>query len=183
LAIVGEDGIDGLSVERLAAWSGLSPEQLVAHYPTSPACLYDTYEEVALSIYRDFEWAFGATQGWRNALRLAASTLLQRMANAPAEARLCFAEILQGDYELLRRREASRRRLVELFVSELGRRREDPELFRMQLELLIGAAFQTIAASVADDGTAQLEGLSSELESRAFVFEPVAAGAADARYG
>jgi hypothetical protein len=162
-------------MERLAAESGIAPDRLCRHYSTASRCLYDTYEEVALSIYRDFAWAFGAVEGWRNALRLASRTLLRRLAADPAQARLCFAEILHGDYELLRRREVSRRRLLDLFVTELGRRREHPEQFRMQLELLLGAGFQAIAAAVADDRIAELETLAPELESRAFVFEPVAA--------
>lgn len=173
--IVGEDGIDALTVERLASESGLIPERVVEHYRTATECLYDTYEEVAASIYEDFAAAFAAVSGWRDALRRVSVTLLSRMAAHPAEARLCFAEILQGDYELLRRREASRRRLVQLFVTELGKRRDEPELFEMQLELLIGAGFQAIAAAVAEDRVAELESLASELESRAFVFEPVAA--------
>jgi hypothetical protein len=145
------------------------------HYPTAPLCLYATYEAVAASIRQDFVWAFAEVPGWRNALRLASATLLRRMARNPAEARLCFAEILRGDYELLRRRETSRRSLVELFVAELGRRREEPELLRTQLELLIGAGFQAIATAVAEDRVASLEALAPELETRAFVFEPVMA--------
>lgn len=175
LRIIGSEGIDGLTIYRLAGESGLAAEQVMAHYPTASGCLYDTYEEVALSIYLEFRWAFESEEGWRDALQLAATTLLRRIGANPAEARLCFAEILQGDYELLRRREASRRRLVNLFVSELGRRREDAETFRVQLELLIGVGFQTIAAAVLEERVGELDELSAELESRAFLFEPVAA--------
>ena len=110
--------------------------------------------------------------GWYDALRAGGVALLRRLSARPAEARLCFAEILHGDYELLRRRQASRRRWLGLFVRELGRRREQPELVAVQLELLIGACFQTIAAGVADHQLGELERLFPELESRAFVFEP-----------
>jgi AcrR family transcriptional regulator len=175
LEIVGRDGIDGVTFERLGAQAQMPPEIVQAHYPTVAACLYDTYEKVAYSIYKDFATGFAAVPGWRNALRHVGATLLRRMAANPAEARLCFAEILQGDYELLRRREASRRRLISLFVRELGKRRDRPEDFRMQLELLIGSTFQAIASAVAEDRLDEFEQLASELESRAFVFEPVAA--------
>jgi len=175
LEIVGADGIDVLTLERLAAEGDLAVEVVVEHYPAADVCLYDTYEEVASSIRQDFVRAFAAEPGWRNALRLASDTLLRRMAANPAEARLCFAEIFRGGHELLRRRETSRRRLVELFVVELGKRRDRPELLRTQLELLIGAGFQAIAAAVAEDRVAMLETLAPELETRAFVFDPVAA--------
>jgi hypothetical protein len=175
LTIVGDEAIDALTDVRLAAEGGLSVEELKRHYATAALCLYQTYDEVALSIYRDFERCFAAERGWRDGLRLAASTLLGRMAARPAEARLCFAEILRGDCELLRHREASRRRLHDLFMRELGKRCEQPGLFAIQLELLIGAEFQAIAAAVGEDHISQLPALDAELESRAHVFEPVAA--------
>ncbi len=175
LSIVGAAGIDALSDEQLVRQAGLDPADLREHYETASACLYATYEDVAAAIYEDFAAALASERGWYDGLRAGAVALLRRLTAHPAQARLCFAEILHGDYELLHRREASRRRLVALFVSELGRRREQPELFSMQLELLIGACFQTIAAAVTDHGEQPLESLVPELESRAQVFELTAA--------
>jgi hypothetical protein len=172
---VGEDGIQGLNDERISAVAGRTLGDGGQHYPDTRACLYATYEEVAQSIYEDFERCFAIEEGWRRALMLAGRTLLARLAARPAEARLCFVQILKGDHELLRRREASRRRLVELFVRELGRRRDEPEQFRMQLELLIGAGFQMIARAVTTGEVHELPELEPELQYRAFVFEPVAA--------
>lgn len=45
----------------------------------------------------------------------------------------------------------------------------------MQLELLIGAGFQAIAAAIESGDITALPGLAPELESRAFVCEPVPA--------
>jgi hypothetical protein len=174
LGLVAASGLEALTDARLADAAGLTLAELHAHYLTAADCLYDTYDAVALSIYEDFERAFATEPGWRDALRLAGTTLLDRMAARPAEARLCFAEVIRGDHELLRRREASRRRLHVLFVRELGRRRDQAELFEMQLELLIGAGFQAIAAAVAGDRIERLPTLNVELESRALVFESVA---------
>lgn len=172
LVIIGENGIDGLTHDRLAEQASLSAEQTRQHYPYLSECLYETYEEVSNSIYDVFARCLAAEPRWRSALALAGRTLLERMAANPAEARLCFVDILRGDHELLRRREAARRRLVDLFVAELGRRRGEPEQFRVQLELLIGAGFQAIAAAVAAGAIDELPRLGPELESRAFVFEP-----------
>jgi AcrR family transcriptional regulator len=175
LEVVGRDGIEALSTERLADQAGVPADEVAAHYPDARDCLHETYEEVSRSIYEDFARAFAAEEGWRRALMLAARTLLERLAARPAEARLCFQEVLRGDHELLRRRDAARRRMVDLFVEELGRRRDAPEQFRMQLEMLIGAEFQAIAMGVAGGDLAELPELHLELESRAFVFEPLAA--------
>ena len=164
-----------MTLERLGDETQLSVAEIRAHYATAASCVCDTYEETALSIYDDFVAAFTVEESWRRALRLGARRMLRRMSERPTEARLCFAEILHGDHELLRRRERNRRRLVELFVRELGRRRDEPELFRMQLELLIGASYQAIVTAVAEDGPEALPRLESELVSRAVAFEPAAA--------
>ena len=148
---------------------------LGAHYQTVQSCLHDTYDHVARSVYQEFAAAFAAEQGWEDALRLAAGTLLRRMAARPDEARFCFIEVLRGDHELLRRRDASRRRLIALLVQELGRECEQPQHFALQLELLIGSSFQTIATSIAHGEVAHLPALQPELESRAYVFAPLAA--------
>lgn len=175
LRIVGEDGVEAVTAQRLSWAAGVSEDELRRHYRDPLICLGETYEEVSEGIYEDFRRCFDAEPGWRRALMLASRTLLQRMAAYPDEARLCFVEILRSDHELLRRRDRSRRRLVDLFVAELGRRRDHPEQFRLQLELVIGAGFQTIAAAIESGDISGLTELANELESRALVFEPVAA--------
>jgi hypothetical protein len=98
------------------------------------------------------------------------------MAARPAEARLCFVEVLRGDRELMRRRVASRRRMVQLFARELRYHLDDEEaVSELQLELLSGASFQAISAAVADGQVADLPELELALISRANVFEPVLA--------
>ena len=172
LEIVGSGGIEALTIESLASAASLSPDQVRRHYPSAPVCLSETYEEVSRSVLDDFKAAFKAERGWREALTAGARTLLERMAAHPAEARLCFQEILRADHELLRRRDAARKRMIDLFVRELRRRHGDGPVLRTQLELLIGAGFQAIAVAVAEDRVAQLPDLLPELTSRAYVFEP-----------
>lgn len=175
LKLIGKAGINTLTIESLAEQAVVPLGDARDHYPDHRACLLDTYDEVSLSIYEDFARCFVVVPGWRRALILAGRTLLERLASRPAEARLCFVEVLRGDHELLRRREDSRRRLVDLFVAELGHRRAQPEQFRVQLELLIGAGFQAIATAVISGDISELPELEPELESRASVFEPVVA--------
>jgi hypothetical protein len=174
VAIVADEGIESFSAERVALRSGLGFEVLDAHYASAADCLYDAYEEVSRSIHQDFAAAFAAEPSWYEGLALAGRTLLARLASDPDEARFCFVEVLRGDHELARLRADSRRRLVDLFVSEL-RRRCDNEVPRMQLELLIGAAFQAIASAINGGNITELPGIMPELTSRAYVFQPAAA--------
>jgi hypothetical protein len=153
----------------------MSDGPTLPHYATARSCLYATYEEVSRSIYEDFAAAFAAEPSWSDALRRATETLLRRMARRPHEARFCFVEVLRGDHELLRRRDTNRRRLLSLFTREHEIRRGHAEASEMQLEMLIGASFQTIAGCIADGDISALSALGPELESRALVFAAVAA--------
>ena len=159
----------------MAKRAGLSVGELRRHYSGASACLADTYSELARSIHEDFAAAFAAEDDYYDALTLAGQTLLARMAEHPDEARLCFVEALRGDHELARLRADFRRRLVDMFAVELRRRCNREGVPRMQLELLIGAAFQAIAAAVGSGSIADLPDLMPELTSRAYVFEPAAA--------
>jgi AcrR family transcriptional regulator len=176
LSIVGADGIESLTMRRIAGQAGVPEDEAERHYRTAEDCLHQTYEEVSAGVLDDFRSAFRAEPGWRRALTLGGRTLLERMAARPEEARLCFIEVLRGDHELMRRRVASRRRMVQLFSSELRARMDDgDEVSELQLELLIGAAFQAISAAVTAGDIADLPELESELVWRAEVFEPVPA--------
>jgi hypothetical protein len=172
---VGESGVDTLTIERLSFEAEIPLEELRGHYPTAQSALHETFEEVSRGVQDDFVGAFVFERSWYRALALAGRKLLDRMAARPAEARLYFVEILRGDRESLRLREASRQRMVDLFVRELGRRCDGEPPPSMQLELLIGAGFQMIAAAVADGRVAELPELEAELAARASVFDPLAA--------
>lgn len=167
--------MEALTTRRLCLEAGMPDGPTLPHYATARGCLYETYEQLSRSIYRDFAAAFAAEPSWSDALRLAAATLLRRMAAQPHEARFCFVEVLRGDHELLRRRDANRRRLLSLFMREHAIRRGHREASGMQLEMLIGASFQTIASRVASGETRALPALGPDLESRASVFAAVAA--------
>jgi hypothetical protein len=167
--------MEALTTERLWLEAGLKGGPTLPHYVTARSCLYETYELLSRSIYGDLAAAFAAEPSWSDALRLAAATLLRRMAARPHEARFCFVEVLRGDHELLRRCDANRRRLLSLFMREHGTRRGHTEACEMQLEMLIGTSFQTIAARVARGEIGALPALGPDLESRASVFAAIAA--------
>jgi hypothetical protein len=175
LRLAGAEGIEALTIERLWLEAGLSNGPTLPHYVSARSCLYDTYDYVSSSVYKDFAAAFAAEPDWSAALRLATETLLGRMAARPDEARFCFVEVLRGDHELLRRRDTNRRRLLSLFTREHALRRGHAAASEMQLEMLIGSSFQTIAACVAGGDFSALSALGPELESRASVFAAVAA--------
>lgn len=175
LATVGEGGTEALSEDGLAERVGLPVDELRRHYRTVAECLYETYDEIACEVLRDMVDAFAEGQDWQSGFELARRRLLERMAARPAEARLCFVETVRGDRELRHRRDITRRWIVDFLTREYARRRKEEELPPLQIELLIGAGFQTISSAVAEgdgDDLIELDGKLAEIAGF-FIPQPV----------
>jgi hypothetical protein len=174
LEIVGDGGVDALSLEVLSARSGLSCEQVRTHYPTVAACVYDAYDEAAGNLFRVFADAFGDNESWEAAFATATRELFMRVATNPAEARFCFVEALRVDRELRRRCERRRAGIVEYLTGEYEHGPKREPLSSMQIELLVGASFHAISDALASGGQALLE-LGPKLSLLAGAFQLAAA--------
>jgi AcrR family transcriptional regulator len=175
--LVGDDGMDGLSLDALCESCGLTPDQLVDHYPTPVACLYAAYDELSDDLTLEVADVFDGTADWREALNNVSSRMLARLSEHPSEARLLFVEALRGDRELRRRRERGRQRMVSLFLSEHRRRGDLEAPSQIQLEMMLGASFHLIATHVAEGNIDDLPDLAPELAELAGMFEGLAATA------
>lgn len=175
LELVGDRGLGAVSVETLAERTKLTPLELRRHYPTVQACVCDTYERVSMDLLGILADSFGRTGSWSDALASGVVRVLARLARRPAEARLCFVEVLRGDRELLWRRENMRRLTIELLSAEQRNRNDTVQLSDMQHEMFIGASFQLISSRVTDGQIDALPDLGRELAELTGVFEPIAA--------
>jgi hypothetical protein len=119
--------------------------------------------------------SFARSRSWSDALMGGVGGVLSRLARCPAEARLCFVEVLRGDRGLLWRRENMRRLTIELLTAEHDSRSDAEHLSAMQHEMLVGASFQMIASRVRDGQIDALPELGPELAELAGIFEPIAA--------
>jgi len=175
LQLVGESGLSGVSIDALAERTRLTPAQVRSHYPTVEACVHDTYEKVSMDLLSIMADSFGRSRSWPDALTSGVGGVLSRLVRRPAEARLCFVEVLRGDRELLWRRENMRRLTVELLTAEHNNRSDNEELPTIQHEMLVGASFQLISSRVEDGQVDALLELGPELAELAGIFEPIAA--------
>jgi AcrR family transcriptional regulator len=173
LELVGEKGIENLSLESLAARTGGQPADVAAHYATSRECIYETYDQVACDLRREMMDAFEDGSDWQEGFELARTRMLERLALNPAEARLCFVETLRGDRGLRRRREINRRSILDFLTREYSRSANGNGMRPIQIELLIGADFQAISAAAAQDGGLDLGELDSRLAELESCFLPV----------
>jgi AcrR family transcriptional regulator len=175
LQLVGDRGLSGVSLDVLVERTKLTPAQVRAHYPTVQACVSDTYEIVSMDLLSIMADSFARSRSWSDALTSGVGRVLRRLARRPAEARLCFVEVLRGDRELLWRRENMRRLTIELMTAEHNSRSDAEELSPMQYEMLLGASFQLISSRVEDGRIDALPELGPELAELAGIFEPIAA--------
>jgi len=175
LQLVGDHGLSGVSLDSLGERTKLTPAQLRSHYPTVQACVSDTYETVSMDLLGIMADAFARSRSWSDALTNGVGGVLRRLARRPAEARLCFVEVLRGDRELLWRRENMRRLTIELLAAEHTSRSDTEHLSAVQHEMLVGASFQLISSRVEEGRIDTLADLGSELAELAGIFEPIAA--------
>jgi hypothetical protein len=177
LHLVGEQGLDGLSRNRLCEACELTKAEFGDHYANARECLYDAYREVSEEMLLEISAAFDASATWHDAVTNVSARALARFAERPDEARLMFVEALRGDRELRLHREHGRQRMVALFVAEHRRHSEVEHVPQVQVEMLLGASFHLIASQVADGRIRELPELSAELAQLADMFEPIAAAA------
>jgi hypothetical protein len=173
--IVGEHGLEALTMATLSERGQCSPAAAARHYATVELCLYEAFDELLFSGFVEVAGAFAEPAGWEAAFAAAFGRLLRRLAANPAQARLCFMEVPRASRALRRRRALTRQWLVDLLVAEQAKRSEDAELTALQLEMLTGAGMQAIASMIAAGRCRELPDLEPELLNLLRVFTPVAA--------
>jgi hypothetical protein len=174
LQIVAERGTDALSHESLAGEAHVSNESVAAHYPVPASCLHEAYEEQASDLVRTVVGGYEDGTDWQSGLERSRAQLIEWLSEHPAGARVFFVEALRGDRELRRRRDLTRRQIVEFLTGEYARSANGGGVPPLQVELLIGAGFRLISDAMLDGGTEEemwaLEQRLAELDG---VFIPV----------
>lgn len=173
LQIIGGRGIEALTLDRAAALAGLPLPVAREHYESPFVCLCATYDVLASELVAEIEAAFEDATDWQTAFARSLCELLERIAASRGEARLAFIEVARGDRVLRHRRDLVRRRLVTFLLCEYERLHPDEEpLPAMQVEMLVGSAFHTIAGEVAAGRTADLPELGPRLVQATGCFIP-----------
>jgi hypothetical protein len=168
---VGDGRAEALSLEVLSERSGLSLNQVQAHYSTAEACLFDAYDHVSGDLVRIVSDAFSDGVGWWAGFDAATRELLARIAANPPEARLIFVEAPRVNRQLQRRCEDRRREIVDFLAREYEHRREREHLSEVGIELLVGASFHVISEALAAGEPGELVALGPRLAELADVVE------------
>lgn len=164
-----------VTMVHLAAAAGVPASTAAGHCPEgASAVIAEAYRRAAGELFVEYAASFRMAESWPEMLGAALERMLRRLAAEPAVAHLCFVAPMAGDEELREIREAFRARYVELLATEQDRHLDDEEdlLPELQLEMMVGAIFRTIATLVADGRAPELPALLEDVAFSAAVFEP-----------
>jgi hypothetical protein len=163
-----------VTMAHLAAAAGVPPSMAAGHCPEGAATVVaDAYRHASGELFGEYAASFRLADSWPDKLGAALERLLRRLADEPAVAHLCFVAPNGGDERLREIREAFRGLYVELLSSEqLDLDDDEDPLPELQLELMVGAVFRTIAALVAEGRAPELPALLEDVAFSAQVFEP-----------
>jgi hypothetical protein len=168
-------GDEKVTMSHLAAAAGISAAAMPGHCPEGAATVVaDAYRRAADELFVEYAASFRMAESWPESFRAALQRMLRRLADEPAVAHLCFVAPMAGDEELREIREAFRARYVELLATEQDRHLDDEEdhLPELQLEMMVGSIFRTIATLVAEGRAPELPALLEDVAFSAAVFEP-----------
>jgi hypothetical protein len=172
LAIIAKAGTEALSHEALELEVGLRHGEAIQHYTTVDSCVLALYDRVCGELLAEFASAFSVGNSWDSALAHAQRRVQSRLAKHPGEARLCFVEPLRGNREFRRRRDLRRQWLVAFLTEQRRRLEPGATTSRIQIELLVGAAFQQIVTMVEAGRAAELTALDARLGEVIRLFDP-----------
>jgi AcrR family transcriptional regulator len=166
-----ERGYQQLVVADVTERAGVSPAVFGEHVGTLEECLLAAYRDAGNDLFVRFATAFGDPGSWHERFARAIEAVLDRLADRPALAHLCFVESGRAGPRMRARRDAHMQRMIDLMAAEHAA----DELPALRFELLAGAVDRAISGHVADRRFAELPALTTRVEGITAVFEPVAA--------
>lgn len=105
VAVVDENGYDGMSVGGLAARAGVSRSTIYEYFDDRDDCFLATYDALIAAAMERIELAFDRAGSWDERLRAVLEALIEIVVEQPAAARLCLLEVYAAGTEAAPRRE------------------------------------------------------------------------------
>ncbi len=156
-AVVGGFGLEGVTHERLAQVSGLTPATVATHVCGDVEVVVAVaYEELIEGLQARFAARLHRAPSREAGLRDATGDLLAYLARHGDVAAFVTVEVVKGGRALLELREQLRRRSIAAVRRELARFDGDAVASELQIEMLLATMGLTIARHVGAGRTAEL---------------------------
>jgi hypothetical protein len=176
VALVGSEGLEGATQERLGQVAGLEPGTLALHVCGDVhVCVRAAYEEAIEGLQARYAARLHRAATREEGLRDATADLLAYLARHGDVAAFVTVEVLKGGRELLELREELRRRSVANVRRELARFDGGAVASDLQIEMLVATMGHTIARHVDAGRTSELTGALEPALALARACEPLPA--------
>ncbi len=115
MQIVAEKGYVATTVADLAKRAGISRTTFYELFADKEACFLAAYDDAVDRLVRRISVAYEAEQRWPDRARAGLATLLEALADDPAQARLAFVDVASAGPAAQRRFRAAVQRLTPFF--------------------------------------------------------------------
>jgi AcrR family transcriptional regulator len=163
VAVIDENGYDGMSVGGLAARAGVSRSTIYEYFDDRDDCFLATFDALVEAAMERIDDAYDARGSWDERLRAVLEALVAIVVEQPAAARLCLLEAYAAGPEAAARRERAATALEALARRGMNRSPERGDMPPAVVRAIVGGLRIVIQRRLRGGDERELPGLIDEL--------------------
>jgi AcrR family transcriptional regulator len=161
LAVVHERGYQATRVSDVVARAGVSGKTFYEQFADREECFLAAYDLAANELLSSTANAYErAGSPWPEKIHYAVSALLRRLAEEPAEAKVCIVEVLAAGPRAVARRDAAIRSFT--YLIDAGRNETTAELPGFTALSILGGLSEILYTYILREATAELPRLTPD---------------------
>jgi AcrR family transcriptional regulator len=163
VAVVDENGYDGMSVGELAARAGVSRSTIYEYFDDREDCFLATFDALIAAAMERIDSAYDGAGSWDERLRAVLEALIAIVVEQPAAARLCLLEIYAAGPEAAPRRERAAATIEALARRGMERSPDRADMPPAVVRAVVGGLRTVIQRRLRAGTEQELPGLVDEL--------------------
>lgn len=163
VAVVDENGYDGMSVGGLAARAGVSRSTIYEYFEDRDDCFLATFDALMAAAMERVQEAFDGDGSWDERLRAVLEALVELIVEQPAAARLCLLEIYAAGPAAIARRERASEAIEALARDAMERSPERADMPPAVVRAVVGGLRTVLQRRLRRGAEDELPGLVDEL--------------------
>lgn len=163
VAVVDENGYEGMSVGGLAARAGVSRSTIYEYFDDRDDCFFATFDELVAGAMERIASAYDGDGSWDERLRGVLETLVEIVVEQPAAARLCLLEAYAAGPQAAARRERAGTAIEQLARHGMDRSPERASMPPAVVRAIVGGLRTVIQRRLRSGAERELPRLTDEL--------------------
>jgi AcrR family transcriptional regulator len=163
VAVVGENGYEGMSVGELAARAGVSRSTIYEYFQDREDCFHATFDALLTAAMERIDSAYDGDGPWDERLRSVLEAVVEIVVEQPAAARLCLLEAYAAGPEAAARREQAATTLEALARGGMDRSPERADMPPAVVRAIVGGLRTLIQRRLRSGEEGQLPDMIDEL--------------------